>query len=95
LCSGGECACVPDGGTCEVPAQCCTGLCPRGRNLCGCSQIGEHCAGSDDCCQPANGALIACLGGADSDICIGMNGVPCLANTDCLGQNCLNGICSR
>jgi hypothetical protein len=92
-CVDGACVCLPDGAACTVPAECCGLLCPEGRDLCGCSQIGEKCAGIDDCCQPSNGAQIGCLGGDNDDICVGMNNAPCTSNTDCLSQNCVNGFC--
>jgi hypothetical protein len=93
VCTAGDNGgCLPDGGSCTFPDQCCSGHCPRGRNVCGCSQIGEICGATGDCCQPANGALIGCVGG-NNDICVGLQGVPCQANSDCLSQNCVNGFC--
>ena len=91
-CVSGACVCLADGEACTVPAECCGLICARRRQICGCSQIGEHCDGTGDCCQPSNGALIGCVAG-DADICAGLNGVPCTSNSDCLSQNCANGFC--
>ena len=99
-CSGGACgdsqSCTPDGGTCTVPADCCSGLCPheaQSPGVCGCSQIGGVCAGSDDCCQQGGDTLVACLGGTNSDRCIVLDGA-CTSDFDCLNQNCVDGMCS-
>jgi hypothetical protein len=98
-CSGGVCAsgqtCAPDGAACNVPADCCSLLCPnesQAPGICGCSEIGGVCAGLDDCCQQGGDTLVACLGGTNSDRCIVLNGA-CSSDSDCLSQSCVNGSC--
>ncbi|HET9662536.1 MAG TPA: hypothetical protein VFP05_19565 [Thermomicrobiales bacterium] len=95
VCSSGQ-TCTPDGGACNVPADCCSLLCPhesQAPGVCGCSQVGGVCAGLDDCCQQGGDTQVACLGGANSDRCIVLTGA-CTSDSDCLNQHCVNGACS-
>lgn len=65
-CSGGVCAQRPacstfNWGTCEVDEDCCTGGCDEEIFLCNaCSQAGEPCVVTADCCQSAE--PLACRG---------------------------------
>jgi hypothetical protein len=98
-CSSGVCAsgqtCTPDGEPCNVPADCCSLLCPhesQAPGVCGCSQVGGVCAGGGDCCQQGGDTQVECLGGANSDRCIVLKGA-CSSDSDCLSQSCVNGSC--
>ncbi len=78
--------CVPGGGFCNAPGQCCSGVCNN--NVCAaeCLPDGSFCVSPDACC---------------SDVCNGnVCGLPCVPDGgfcnspgECCGNQCNNGVC--
>jgi hypothetical protein len=87
VCQNGACVtpCTPDGGSCTLDSECCTGICDSYSGTCGCEADGTHCHRDSDCCTGVCNEATTLCGCAPS-------GIVCLRNSDCCSGTCIPGI---